>query len=461
MWTALLIWDFGLSSYNFRRVTQVVYLSAAFGVFIFCCHPLKGSVHLPVLAKILIILGLLFGTLSALMSQYPEKGLQEVGLYSLLIMSSLLLAKSIDERKLISVISLIGIAIGFYAFGYLFQYAIHLQYPPDAWMHTVYGFTNPRILNHAQNCLIPLLALLPMVSKDKLPLIQILSWIPLIVMYFFLFLSESRGITLSLLVSGIAGYFCFKEPMKQLIRIHGRALIVGLFLYVVLIWLIPYVLEHGFNGFRPLTDTLKTYDRLELWSTAWALTVQNPLFGVGPQQFILSTGKGPGSPHNMVFQWLSEWGVVATLCLITALLWGGISFLIGLRKRLDKKQLTQQATYVQISALWACCSAVLHAQISGVLITPMSQLMMVLVVGYCLHAHNKESVETGARVSDYSVVARTVSGLWVSLLILLSMSFFIIFYGEFIQGGYPISIPFEPMAPRFWQNGAFQLNWSL
>ncbi|WP_257252840.1 MULTISPECIES: O-antigen ligase [unclassified Endozoicomonas] len=453
MWSALLIWNFGLSSYNFRRVVQVIFLSVIFGVFL-SYQTLNGFAQLPFLAKVLIFPGLVFGSCSALMSEYPVKGIQEVGLYGLLMMSSLLLAKSIDERRLAGVISVIGLAIGLYGFGYLFHYAVYLQYPPDAWRHTVYGFTNPRILNHAQNWLIPLLALLPLLSKDMGSLVQRLSWVPLVVMYFFVFLSESRGIVLSLIMSGIAIYLCFRKAITAIIRVHIKALIVGLLAYWILIWLIPFFLGNGLDGFRPLSSALKTYDRVELWISAWQLTLQNPMLGVGPQQFILSSGNGLGSPHNVVLQWLSEWGTLATLCFVILLLWGSVSYLVGLKKRLDGGQISGRKAYIQISALWAISSAALHAQISGVLITPMSQMMMVLVVGYCLHAHVNDRLMASAQVKGCELI---ISKLLVLTLIVLSMIFFIIFYVEFIQGTYPVSIPFESMTPRFWQNGAFHL----
>ncbi len=454
MWSALQIWDFGLSSYNFRRVVQVVFLSVASGLFMVCYQSLNGFAYLPVLARVLIFLGLGFGSCSALMSEYPLKGIQEVGLYGLLMMSTLLLAKSIDERKLAGIISVIGMAIGLYGFGYLFHYAVYLQYPPESWMHTIYGFTNPRILNHAQNWLIPLLALLPLLSKSKGSLVHRLSWIPLMIMYFFIFLSQSRGILLSLVMSGIAIYFCFQKVITPIIRVHTKALMVGLIAYTVFIWLIPYLLGHGVNGFRPLSAALKTYDRVELWITAWQLALDNPLFGVGPQHFILSSDNGLGSPHNIVLQWLSEWGTLATLCFVIVMLWGGVSYLMRLKKRLERGSLSGQQTYIQISAFWAILSAVLHAQISGVFITPVSQMMMLLVVGYCLYAHDKDRVKVIAEVKDYEL---SVSKLLASMLILLSITFFSIFYVEFIQGTYPVSIPFESMAPRFWQNGAFHL----
>ncbi|WP_172806931.1 O-antigen ligase family protein [Endozoicomonas arenosclerae] len=227
--------------------------------------------------------------------------------------------------------------------------------------------------------------------------------------------------------------------------------------YGLLIRLVPYLLGHGFSGFRPFSDVVKAYDRLELWDVAWHSTVQNPWLGIGPQHFITFMERGPGSPHNIFLQWLSEWGVIATLCIVLTLSWGALSFLRGLRVRLNEGKLSLQQQCIQISVLWACVSAMVHAQISGILITPMSQLLMVLVVGYCLSVHNKEGKKGESYVKSSNAFEQVVYCLMNVMILFLSLAFYMIFYWEFIEGGYPISLDGESMAPRFWQNGAFHL----
>ncbi len=228
MWSTHLVLDVELSSYNFRRVVQVTFFLLVLILCLSRFSTLKIFDYLPLSAKLMILIALFLGSVSALQSQFPMKGLQEVGLYCFLILSTWVVADSVNEKNLVRVVIVTGSAIGLYGFGYLFQYAIHLQYPPDSWMHTVYGFTNPRTLNHAQNWLIPLLALLPLLANEKTTLLKRLSWLPLTVMYFFLFLSESRGVALALLTSAVICYVFVQGSMKPLLRIHCKALIAGL-----------------------------------------------------------------------------------------------------------------------------------------------------------------------------------------------------------------------------------------
>ena len=215
LWSGLLDFEFSPSGYNAKRVAQCGLL---LGILILYCLPsVRKQINhvfekLPDLALILIILSLLFGVCSALLSEFVHKGLQEVGLYALLILNAVFLATSgLDERQLLRVIAVIGVGMGVYVFGYLFRYALYLEYPGKSWMFSIYQFSHPRTLNHTQNWLIPLFALLPLASAGQSTLIRRLSWFPVASMYFLLLVSAGRGVSLALLVFGYCLNFCLKD----------------------------------------------------------------------------------------------------------------------------------------------------------------------------------------------------------------------------------------------------------
>lgn len=453
LWSGLISSFFFEYPFNIKRL----FLSILFGfsliflIWTVLCRNEYPDVFHSKRSLSLILLVLFFGSVSSAISEFSYKSVQEVGLYSLLLTSSVFFsAADLDENKIVFLVGLFGLGVCLYTFGYVFNYIVHLQFPPENWSSTLYDFSNPRIFNHAQNWLIPLLAFLPLTYDGKYNLLKRLSWLPIVFMYFFLLLSEGRGVALSLLVAIFTTLTLLLQQSKELTLIHVKSFAAGFAIYIILIQLVPLMLGNtaGFEFDRFILENSTSSGRIELWKVTLQSIQENPIFGIGPQHFITLVGAGPGSPHNIILQWTSEWGIPSAICLIILTVWGGLSYLRGLQHRVHSGVLSYKQQLIQISAFTALLSASIHAQVSGVFITPMSQMLMVLVVGYCLNVHFKY------RENKKSVPSWIVSILFI-LLVFFSLAYFSILYWEYFAGNYSTALFDQPNAPRFWKNGAF------
>ena len=461
LWCGLLYFDFSPSGYNIKRVVQSGWFLLIF--ILLLQRGVRKEINqvllcIPPASLLLITAAIVAGIISSFLAEYPYKGIQEVSLYSLLFLGVLFIAGSnLSNKQIVIVIACMGAGVTLYFYGFLFQYAVHIQYPPGAWMHTTYQFSNPRSLNHAQNWLIPLFSLLPVFSAKYSGIVKGLSWAPVVLMYFFLFLTSGRGLTLALLVTFVGSYCLFRKGVVPLLRVHLYSSMIGLLIYLLLVQCIPAILGHGFdvNAFRELGSGISSLDRLQLWKKALEVFSDHPWFGNGPQHYILKVN-GPGSPHNHILQWLSEWGAVATACFLGAVFIVVFNFFNLLNKAVLNKSeplsvSDKENRLITICLLMGIASAFFHSQISGVFITPMSQMLMVLVFGISLARFKRKQ-------KKQKFQNKWLTNTFYGGIFFLGVSYFAIFYWEFLAENYPVALFMESAAPRFWQNGAFPLH---
>lgn len=78
--------------------------------------------------------------------------------------------------------------------------------------------------------------------------------------------------------------------------------------------------------------------RLEIWSQTWDVYKSNIIWGLGPQGFLgITTFRGIIHPHNVILQFLIEWGAVGSILFIALLVRG---YYAGFVKNvLDTKEL--------------------------------------------------------------------------------------------------------------------------
>lgn len=103
-------------------------------------------------------------------------------------------------------------------------------------------------------------------------------------------------------------------------------------------------------------------ERVEIWKKSIHLWQQHPIFGTGGNSFLLNPPHmTQGHPHNIAFQFLSEWGVAGILALL---------LLIPLIVLIIKNQKT-----LPTFALASILALAVNAMLSGTLIYPVSQLL--------------------------------------------------------------------------------------
>lgn len=142
--------------------------------------------------------------------------------------------------------------------------------------------------------------------------------------------------TLALLFILLLHPFNFRDFYKKIIWLLKTTLF---FLFAIIVCLKIGLLGRFVNTFIMLatkTAALNTISngRLALWQTAWELFLENPLFGIGWEQF-MTQNMYKHEVHNTYLQFLCETGIVGTLFLmlpILSLLFLGIKQLRRLSK---------------------------------------------------------------------------------------------------------------------------------
>ena len=454
--TGLISPSFSPMGYNIQRLLPLLVTPVFFALIFF---PFAKNFRKLFIARLKqvstyyrlsLILIFFIGIFSSASSAYPDKGIQEVGLYLCFLFLAFFVGSSTVSDNSITIFAQgVSASLLIYSVGYIFQYLLFLEYKPYHWMFSVHEYSNPRTFNHVQAWLIPIMALLPIIKHGRS---QKFSLFGLSILYFYLLITAGRGLPLSLILSFIVTFIFFKVQALRLFTVHGKGFVFGLLAYLFFIQLVPYLLGNVSAGETVLHRLDKNNsDRLDLWQLAIKIFQESPWLGIGPQQFITSE-TSLGSPHNIIFQWLSEWGGPATFIMVGISIYSGFCYFLRLRFHIKTEALSENAALVQVAVFMSLLTAGFYSQVSGVFITPLSQLLMVMVIGCAIGFYFQYQVY---RPYPVSVVEKI---LWIVLTIFLLIAFYWILYCEFWLGEYEIFIPMEPNAPRFWLNGNFTID---
>jgi len=190
--------------------------------------------------------------------------------------------------------------------------------PLDPWL-LLSGFSNIRFFGQVITATAPLLVAGWMMQSDPrwrkalAVLVALWCWIG--------WLSGTRGTWLASMVCAATAWWIPHPPARQWARRFVIAWLAGLALYALTHGLIPHLLS--LHVVQPITErlTLDSSGRWPLWQTTLQQWLHAPWLGIGPMHLANISTLPVAHPHNIVLQWLAEWGVVATLAWV--LLLGG------------------------------------------------------------------------------------------------------------------------------------------
>ena len=181
--------------------------------------------------------------------------------------------------------------------------------------------------------------------------------------------TEARGAWLSLMIAvGLVSCFSLPAVRAVLLRAFFQSMLLGLILWALFIIALPYWVI-GETNLRFRTGSS---GRTELWLYVLNHIPEKFWLGYGPMSFAWADGKplSNAHPHNASLQILYEYGFLAFL---TLLLWV-CSLLVTALKKL--RSVAHQTT--DTALLLSIMSALFYAQLSGVIVMPLTQLMLVL-----------------------------------------------------------------------------------
>jgi len=227
------------------------------------------------------------------------------------------------------------------------------------------AYANARFFNQIQVMLLPLL-LLSFVLPALRPFKRV-SMVFLAIHWLMLLQTEARGAILALVMAlAVLLVFLAKELRKCLLRVVLRSIFFGVGLWLLLIVILPYW----------ITDTTSVQirtgssGRIDLWLYVLQVIPERLWTGFGPMSFSWADNKPlPNAhPHNVVMQLLYEYGVVVCIIITAWVVQAAYRCLTSL-KRIENKGV--------IPVFYAVLSALIYSLVSGVMVMPLAQLLLV------------------------------------------------------------------------------------
>ncbi len=405
--------------------------------------------------RLALLSALVFGLMSSLIAPLPRWALLEWGQTWLLLL--LVLGVAAERRRFGDRLDPLLVLL-FFATATAYAVTTCSVYVTMLLVGPVYGlgfnvrelygsFSNLRFFGHIQTMLLPFL-LLPAMWWGTTRLRRALWWSIPAIWWMLAVGSGTRGTWVALLVGVIAVSIYCGQTGRQWIKWQLRGLLCGALCYGVFIWAIPQLLEQPVWFLHRAGDIVSLSLREVLWSTALDFTVRHPLLGVGPMHYAYFATEVAAHPHNAVLQWLAEWGIPAALLLTGVCAAAGLAFAGHVRRTVE--QAGEQKGMVMIALLAALAGAAAQAMVDGVLVMPVSQILLVLLCGWAM----------GIYFTTHAVRSGPVQ--YAMLVVLTVIAAGAVVYGVAPEIGriaereksyLAAHPPDTPLYPRFWTQG--------
>ena len=204
--------------------------------------------------------------------------------------------------------------------------------------------------------------------------------------------------------------------------------------------------------------------RAELWLRSWMHWQQQPLWGVGGDQFgRLEPFVRSMHPHNLPLQWLGEWGL-AGLCALLLAGWGLGRLLWHLWQHTSQPESgvrpngmghvppvsSHSHTGQQALAAGALVAVTINACLSGMLVYPLSQLGVLALLCWIVWLAYPSANLSDQHISPVNALHRSSRGLLVLSVLWAAGILLVIHAGDVLTSN---SSHDDQNAPRFWQYG--------
>ena len=460
----------GISLYDSKRILQIgSLLILSFGLLFLLKK--KGTHRLFVSRKVIIPILLIFtfGGLSASLAIIPSAAWIEVLLFFGLASMVVLLGYqgSQDLKKFKNL--LLAIAVGYvavYSIYFTGNYiSAHLSPMVPFWpdrigydvqvgaatfkAKEVLNFVFRRFFNHTQTWTIPLLTGLLVYLRDK-KIYYSLLFLLLSIWWVLVFASGARGTAVAVIIAIAFIFLKYRETAK----LYGKNLLYsalsGILVYIVLYYLILPVDNAGVSLMRTSSS-----GRMDMWLSAFQMFIDNPVLGVGPYHYaFIETTPTYAHPHNFYLQVLAEWGVISFLALAILLFF----FVKWLYKDFDRENFSSLDTdndrYLRMGLCGSILAALIHAGVSGIFHTPMSQMWFILVGAYFVAYYIVNSDSAGKISIKGKSFLYTLKSILITVILLLT--FFTVHDAKDLNENsskYIKKFNTNEFYPRFWGQG--------
>jgi putative inorganic carbon (hco3(-)) transporter len=445
----------GLGYFDNQRLMEILAVSVA----LICNLVLQKKLVINRNQLISNLMRLLFMCIvvSTFLSPSPRHALQEISLLIGLIYLSIFIAilmhqfKDLLVKSLLCAIHLGALIylIGFFA-GYL---ASFIEQIPLRWPEPFHGFTNLRFFNQYQLWTLALMSLPLLTIQHEKRSLKLLIFALISGWWMMLFASAGRGVLLALFTSGVATYALYGKMTLPFFRLQLAASLTGFGTHILLFRIIPYFLIDPLYSGSALTGSLlrfTTMDRLALWQKALTMIQEHPFFGVGPMHYAWYPNEIAAHPHNSILQMAAEWGIPAS-AIVLILSFYGLYRWLKTFSHFTLSSSVELYRHLPIILFFTLITNVLYSLVDGVIVMPMSQVMMSVLIGlmFGCYAALEEKQDQIHSINNIKFYKLSASITLVTLLCSLWPDLIPRITGEDEK----IPIILEVEGPRFWKSG--------
>ena len=380
----------GLNPYDEKRLLELAgfLIMAVLAALPLPSHALgtRAIAAMPGRSRAMMLAVVVLGFVSALRAEYIVWALVELALFVAILWAIAIIADLYDVAGPAFVRALpmwlaVGAAVYLIYFFIVYFSATQTSVPLDRekaeairGLFLYPNFSNRRFLDQTLTWTLPLIVLPWMRASGQGPLPRIGLYLIAAGWWMLLFASDGRGTAFGVTVGLAAAVAVMGSRVRTwLVRQIGAAAGGGALYLLVFVGIAP---DHG-KILARITDA----GRLELWSAALRLAKDHPWLGVGPMQYAADAPVLSAHPHNAILQWLAEWGTPATVVMA---LFVAMAIVAWVRQcRALPRNTSEIADRVARSALTAALAGALaHAMVSGIIVMPLSQLLLVVICGW-------------------------------------------------------------------------------
>jgi O-antigen ligase len=345
--------------------TSIPIRSAALSMAALCPFPFAAS-----LASALSI-----AVVSAFSAPTSGAALLEISHYSMVLLLALSVASHSDKNHLRVDKALVSAFAGsalLFLLSFAVAQAAHLNTGGTfSWIAPFMNIGNVRHFSQYQAYTLPLVVL-PLLIFNVPTRWKIAIFLVASMWWMLQFCTGTRAVWIGIAAAGSLVGILLREPSRQWLRYQAATAVTGGVLYVLLR---PILKPPGLDSIAQ--RGLDGSARGELWIRAWELVQQHPLLGVGPMHFSYENFKIAAHPHNIVLQFACEWGIPATLILMSLALW-----VLWKAFRATKLSTTSVDRNINVALFAALICGLTDAMFSGNNIMPLSQTTLFIIIGW-------------------------------------------------------------------------------
>jgi putative inorganic carbon (hco3(-)) transporter len=405
----------------------------------------KNIIHVNPKLRYLLFILLLLSIVSSLLAISPRHAFIEISVFAGLCYLSIYVAeqflndKEIFSKRVIYVLwaSVVLYMVSFYS-GYI---TATIFKTPLTWPFPFTGFSNIRAFNQYQLWSIGILSLPLLTFRLNNYRSHTFLHAGLTLWWVLLFYSASRGVLVAWFIGALITLAIYRKLAWPFLKLQFFQLTTGYIAYYVLFKTIPTTLHSSIVTNTVIRET--TNDRLALWNLAFTLVKNFPFFGAGPMGYAWYSQTN-GHPHNSFLQLASEWGLFATLIILTITGYGVYHWL----KKLNPSRLATQSkltNHLTIILFFTIITNAAYSLVDGVIVMPISQVLMFTMIGLMIGLYLSNDKVTTSKDSRFRPVFA-----WVVLFTMIWST-----YPEIARGlsgnekGF--SMGYSAIGPRFWR----------